>query len=134
VSESGSTSGVNGPWLDMSAYPNLPPDDAVDERALDTLRTVLRAPEVTPPPADAWDRAVQEAVTGDPTHEGTEGSGYEDPVHEDPVHEDSAHEPGWPAGHDDGTRGLSGPGGLQDPHDSHDSYDSHDSHDGGGHW
>jgi hypothetical protein len=55
---------MDGPWLDMAAYPNLPSEQAAEERVLETLRTVLRAPEVTPPSADAWDRAVQAAVVG----------------------------------------------------------------------
>jgi hypothetical protein len=117
----------------MSVYPNLPPDDAVDGRVLDTIRTVLRAPEVTPAPAGGWDRVVHEAVTGghaagDHDVVAQEASTHDDSGREGPGHEHAGHEAGWPAGHEAGPGGLGAPGDLQELHDSHDS------HDGGGHW
>lgn len=150
MSEPSNDGDHNEPWLDMSVYANLPPEDAVDERVLDTLRTVLRAPEVTPPPADAWDRAVHTAVTGGqagPEHDaaaghgvshqggqdaaGHDAPGHGDPGHGDPGHDGHAQEDGWPAGHEAGSGALGGQGVLGGPGDGP---DSHGPHDAGSHW
>jgi hypothetical protein len=152
VSESGSTSGVNGPWLDMSAYPNLPPEDAVEGRVLDTLRTVLRAPEVTPPSPDAWDRAVQAAVAGRPpghdhqavAHDGlghdATGHGGDDTDtagHDGTGHvsaggeEEGTAAEGWQTGwHGGQAGGLETGGTYEDGRPG----DAHDPHNGGDHW
>lgn len=133
---------MNEPWLDMSAYPSLPPDDAVDGRVLDMLHAVLRAPEVTPLSPDAWSRALREAVTGgraghdhDPAPDGSlghetvpEGSGPGG-EHRDFGHDDPAHQGGWgsdwPGGHSVGQDSLNEHG---------DWSGQHDSENGGGHW
>lgn len=124
---------MNGPWLDMSAYPNLPPDDAVEVRVLDTLRAVLRAPEVTPLRPDAWSHAVDEAVTGEPArhdHDPAADGGFGPEARHEGLryegeHETGGWESGWPGGHDAAQDGLS---------DLGDRSGQHDPGDGGGHW
>jgi hypothetical protein len=54
------------PWIDMSAYPNLPPDDAVDGHTLHALRGLLHAPAEPELDPGTWNRLLDIAVHGPP--------------------------------------------------------------------
>ena len=62
----------DGPWLDMSVYPNLAPDDAVPEQVLGLLRDVLRAQQVAPLHPDVWQDVLHGAGDGE-VHRGITG-------------------------------------------------------------
>lgn len=126
----------DGPWLDMSAYPNLAPDDAVPEQVLGLLRDVLRAPQVAPLHPDVWQDVLHGAVAPADHGAGTEGI---DARHEPDAHEPHAH---WQAPdgehtwHGPGTGAEPHPGPLPGPHpgphlDPHDGFHDGGLHDGG---
>jgi hypothetical protein len=48
-------------WLDMSLYPDLPPDGALPSQALAAVHAALCAPEPPTVAADAWQAAVDGA-------------------------------------------------------------------------
>jgi hypothetical protein len=116
------------PWADMSAYPNLPPDDAVDGHTLDALRGLLHAPAEPELDPGTWNHLLDIAVHGPPDPDATatdaQGShgavGHGSDSHEDwRSHLEHPHDPGHGAhgnqdhanGHDDpGAHGGHGPG------------------------
>jgi len=141
----------DGPWLDMSAYPNLAPDDAVPDQVLGVLRDVLRAPEVPPLHPDVWRDVLHGALApddhaagavSDETH-GQQAHGQETHEHDPDAHGHEAHDGHWPVPggaehtwHGPGTGlhdgGLGGHGsGADGPHD--DGFHDGGSYGGGGH-
>jgi hypothetical protein len=95
---------VDGPWLDMSAYPNLAPDDAVPAGVLGVLRDVLRAPEVAPLHPDVW-HDVLHATLNPAAHDA------DVPAYDSREPEANEHE----AGEHEADRGAGGHGRWQAP-------------------
>jgi hypothetical protein len=145
---------ADGPWLDMSAYPNLEPEDAVPDDVLGVLRDVLRAPGVEPLHPDAW-QAVLHDATAPPDHgagsapgEAHQPAAHEpgtpDAAHDHETHEHETQDGHWPAPHegdqtwhgpgtglDSGTPGAPGDHGANGPRD--DGMHDGGQHDAGGH-
>ena len=54
----------NEGWLDLSGYPDLSPEDAVDEATRIALHSILTTPDVPPLDPATWQQAVAAAVRG----------------------------------------------------------------------
>ena len=52
----------NEGWLDLSGYPDLSAEDAVDEATRIALHSILTAPDVPPLDPATWQQAVAAAV------------------------------------------------------------------------
>ena len=98
------------PWLDMSQYPSLDPDQAIDPLQLETLRDALHAAYLPALPLSTLRTLLDEVAAADgASPAGHSGPGGADPAHEAPV---SHHEPGL----DQGPPEHSGWGGLEGSH------------------
>lgn len=119
------------PWLDMSAYPNIPPDDAVDGHTLHVLRGLLQAPAGPELDPGMWNRLLDIAVHGSPgpdaaaadLHDTHDAAGHSVTGHSGDAHEDWRSYLERPHGPGHGTHDNQGhASGYHDPgvHGSHD--------------
>jgi hypothetical protein len=120
------------PWLDMSAYPSLPPDDAVDGHTLHALRGLLHAPAGPDLDPGTWNRLLDIAVHGPPgpdataadLRDGHSATGHGDDAHEDwRSHLEHPHDSGHHGAHDN-----------QGHANGHHDPGAHGGHDPGIHW
>lgn len=138
------TDDADSPWLDVSAYPNLAPDNAVPDPVLAVLRDVLRAPEVPSLRPDVWHDVLHGAVH--PAGSEADDAGHDSREPESNEHttgDHGAHGQHWqapdPGGHTWHGPGMSphggGPGGHGPGADGLHDGGSHDGGilDGGGH-
>jgi hypothetical protein len=136
--EANGASGGSGPWLDMGAYPNLAPDDAVPEQVLGLLRDVLRTPQVAQLHPDVWHDVLHGAVAPADHAAGAEAGAFSGERHEPDAHESHAHESHAPWQAPEGEHTWHGPGtgphpDAPGPHGGLGDHGANGSHDDGFH-